>query len=662
MIYLSKLFIMRKLYITSFIAVIFSSLQTTAQSPVAITDFATIFAGEKTTIDVQANDIYNPSHTIQAFAPINTVFDGNFYNIGNGAITIYPSLLSTGIDTINYILRDVTASLNDTGMLIMSIEASRSTAFLDVNNVKALVNSNGRLFNFDAEHYYFEIPKDSGTNTIFEMDLMIGGKNSSGITYLNMDRYNTDELWKAGPLDTTDAINDSVADFYQRVWNVLRAEIEYHRQHWWEAGYTIPEAILNWPAHGDQALNFAKNLAPYIDENNNGIYDPQNGDYPFIKGDQAIFFICNNPVNPISSIQSMGIEIHGMMYAFNCAVNSLFNTSAFLDLKVINRSNTSFHEAFFGAFVDTDIGGSKDDYVGCFVDLQSMYGINGDSIDESCDGAMGYYDYPPAQGITLLKGPKADLNDGIDNNFNNTIDESGETIGLTSFIANMANENIPPSLEDVISDYYAKMRGLITDSQSLKWNYDSTSAECKYEYPGTSDPNWIGTGGIPQTPTNWSEYTMGNMPNERRSVMSSGPFTFNQGDSKDITLAFVYAQKDGDEFFEVSDLLHYQIEKLFEYYAADSVPCGGSFSGIQTPNTPIGFEIFPNPASELVNISIDANYTTGSLQIFSISGQLMSNIPIYNNQTSILVSCLPQGIYLVRLSRSNAVKRLVIVR
>jgi len=37
-------------------------------------------------------------------------------------------------------------------------------------------------------------------------------------------------------------------------------------------------------------LGQSEKIAPFYDNNNDGIYDPMAGDYPQIKGDQALFF------------------------------------------------------------------------------------------------------------------------------------------------------------------------------------------------------------------------------------------------------------------------------------------------------------------------------------------------------------------------------------
>ena len=45
---------------------------------------------------------------------------------------------------------------------------------------------------------------------------------------------------------------------------------------------------------GDTSLGQAPYLAPFVDVDYDGLYNPALGDYPDVMGDQAIFFIFND--------------------------------------------------------------------------------------------------------------------------------------------------------------------------------------------------------------------------------------------------------------------------------------------------------------------------------------------------------------------------------
>jgi len=230
---------------------------------------------------------------------------------------------------------------------------------------------------------------------------------------------------------------------------------------------------------------------------------------------------------------------------------------------------------------------------------------------------------------------------------------------------------LPGVLQDD-KDYYYTLKGYYNDSIPVKWGQpypsDSSSATpCRYMFPGTSDPDWLGTNGVAQTPAVWSEYLQASTPYDRRGIMGFGPLTFGKGERKTFTVGLVYAQKNGLPYYQVPDLLHARIETLLDYYAADSVPCGGSFSGIAQTAPDVDFNIYPNPASDMVTIDFSQQATDGdnaAINIFNLNGQCVMNLPCSGKKTNISISDLREGVYIVQVSNSkiNESKRLVIVR
>lgn len=642
---------------------------------VAVTDSATVYANVQVQINVLDNDLYNHSNNVKTLplSSMNSAFPGLASVYLDGTLTLKPDLTASGIDTVYYLLKDYTALLYDTGFVIVNILPARNAAYLDINATKALVNSNGCLF-WDLDKYaQFQVPADSSTSTVYSLTLIAAGKDAQDSTFLMVDPYNQTRTVYAGPLDTTDGLNDSLTLFHwDRVWKLSAAEIAEFRNHWWETGYVIPEAIQNWPAHGDVSKGHPHYLAPFTDVDLDGVYNPLSGDYPFIKGDQAILFICNNPLSGTEAdYKTTGLQAIGMVYGYECLSDTLFNTSVFLDYTVINSSVNKYDVAYLGMYADFDIGNSSDDYMGTFVDLSTVYAYNGDTLDEDDNDIQGYGEYPPAQGLTLLKGPLADAGDGIDNDFDNTTDEPDETCGMySSMIVN--NLGVGPGAFYIERDYFYSLFGYYNDSVPAKWgqNYPSdtsTATPCRYMFPGTSDPNWLGTNGVPQTPAVWSEYLQSTDPYDRRGIMGFNSFTFNKNERKSFSVALVYAQQNSLPYYQVPELLHARIETLLDYYAADSVPCGGSLSGIAQTAPAADFNIYPNPSSDMVTIDFSQQTADGnntSIRIFNLSGQCVMNLPFTGYKTNISISDLREGVYIVRVSNSkiNESKRLVIVR
>ncbi len=92
-----------------------------------------------------------------------------------------------------------------------------------------------------------------------------------------------------------------------------------------------------------------------------------------------------------------------MAYGFATTDEALDNTT-FYQKKILYRGNSRVSGIFAGLWIDTDLGGSSDDYLGCDIPRNLGYVINGDDFDEENSNGNGYGENPPAFGIDILKG------------------------------------------------------------------------------------------------------------------------------------------------------------------------------------------------------------------------------------------------------------------
>ncbi|MBR5663327.1 MAG: hypothetical protein IKX01_01190, partial [Bacteroidales bacterium] len=201
-------------------------------------------------------------------------------------------------------------------------------AEIDINNVKTTLFGTGNFFRMrggeNTDQGYF-VPSNDIKSTIFQNTLWIGGLDADDSLHLAAVRFNQmgEDFW-SGPLRVTDASTDIFNVMkYHHVWKVSRAEIEALIAN---PGGDIPEDILTWPGNGNVADGFAATLAPFVDVDGDGVYDPHNGDYPNILGDMALFCIYNDNYDFYnngyvhhgeSGGGALGIEVHCMLYGFN---------------------------------------------------------------------------------------------------------------------------------------------------------------------------------------------------------------------------------------------------------------------------------------------------------------------------------------------------------
>jgi len=427
---------------------------------------------------------------------------------------------------------------------------SLSKTDLDVNNVRTTIMAAGDMWwNLDDARY--EIPKDGNKHSMFAGALWIGGVDAGGqlkvaaMTY----RQGGSDFW-TGPLNTTTAtISPEECNEWDKHFKISRTEVEEHAANYLDPTYVMPDIIENWPAHGDPALGQDFNLAPFYDAGQDGgLYNPYDGDYPDYNvsgsndnarlfGDQTLWWVFNDQGNIHTETEAspLGLEIHAQAFGFTA--DNEVNDMTFYNYKIINRSTLPLNDTYFGQWVDPDLGYYLDDYVGCDVGLGLGFCYNGDAEDE---GAAGYGFNPPAIGVDFFQGPLADPNDGIDNDRDGTIDENNEQIIMSKFVY-YNNDFTVIGNPSAGTHFYNYLRGIWKDNVPMTYGGDghgsgqgSTTDQCNFMFPGTSDDAFAGL--------EWTEQTAGNIPADRRFLQSAGPFTLQPGAVNEITTGVVWAR------------------------------------------------------------------------------------------------------------------------
>ncbi len=346
---------------------------------------------------------------------------------------------------------------------------AQSTAELNINNVRALINGYGNMW-YDGSVAQYHLPKNSNTCPLFCAALWIGGTDVNDQLRIAALRFGSDgdDYWP-GPLkiNGTASVDLPICNAYDKHWIITKAEVLAHRAHFEygdnhqvtavDAGFDIPDVIANWPAMG-QEDGLSRYLAPFYDADNDGEYNPQAGDYPYydfdnelcprtlkaahpnsnyvpeetmetqyydssvirggilhdqvLKGDQTIWWIFNDKGNTHleSKGEAIGLEIRAQAFAFS--TNDEINNMTFYSYEIINRSSYELKQTYFSQWVDPDLGYAFDDYVGCDVRRGLGYCYNG--LPQDTPGSASYSGVPPAVGIDFFQGPYMDP-DQLDN-------------------------------------------------------------------------------------------------------------------------------------------------------------------------------------------------------------------------------------------------------
>ncbi len=646
------------------------SLITAAQNqpPVALNDTVWGYAGYPVYINLLKNDYDPDGDSIYVYHDfsLTQINDTTWkYDIKPGPIDTYQTFVYKHI----YVIKDEHDSIG-IGNFFIGLKAPVLHSSLDINNINALISPFGLHF-WDFYSARFEVPNGSGKNSLFSHTLWIGGRDENNQLHIAA------ELYRVGGHDFASGPAGGICDSnFQKKWcnnwKLSKSDIRYHINNYFQPGYKAIKAIETWPAHGDTALGQQQNYAPYYDANHNHIYDPYEGDYPLIRGDQAIFFIMNDIrfLHGETKSPPLNVEIAGMAYAFDKPNDSTLNNSIFFHYELTNLSDTTYHDAYLGLYTDFDLGYALDDYIGTDVTNGMIYGYNGNASDGSGQ-PWAYGDHPPAVGLKIIGGPYLEP-DGADNpkgncdeglnglNFGDGIADN-ERMGLRSTMVNgWGYWNF--YFEYVFLPYTAMQGYLNGASNHLMYgssdSFIGVGPACNYVYPGNSDTicNW-GTqgmmpgGGFNQNGYYWNENTVGNIPGDRQGLASVGPFTFAPKQTIPLDYCFTWARDyNGDNNSSV-ELLRERVAGLSsEWNNLIEIPL--TYFGVHEVNKDPNISVYPNPVSGELSVSLRSSTKT-DYTIYTINGTALQKGILQPGRNMLNFTHFNPGIYILKCGYST---------
>ncbi len=531
-------------------------------------------------------------------------------------------------------------------------EMSVAGKYLDAGNVRAYIPNDGRLFYGAGRGSHepginYEAPKGIGANSIFAASLWVGGNIDNEFRAAGT-RYGWAEFW-AGPLDNAGKPPADCKSF-DNIWEIRTADID--------SFYTDGHISLNlrsWPWHLG---------APVVD----GDGDPTNynlagGDLPELLGDQRLWWIMNDRGNSHESTESepIGLEVQASAFAFNNP--GPLGNFTFYEYEIINKNTKPLTDAYVSMFADVDLGDFSDDYVGSDSLLQYGYAYNSDNLDDGCGVGI----VPPAVGFTFLPTIAGNA-DGIDNNFDGTIDEEGEMVGISSVLS-----NVEPYMLD---RYKNVMEGRFEFGDTM---YKGGQGHALWNFPSNLPltPTHFVYSGDPVTGAFWTEFNTDdqgtpNTPYDRNLVTTMGTFDIAPGETKTIRLAIVWSQ--GTDHLHSVSLLKKDVtgvRRTGEALFTANLP-----ERPQKRDTPpngfvLGFDQnYPNPFTESTTIrySLPQDMRV-RLTVFDMLGREIQTL-VEQRQAAGTYSVnfeadnLPGGIYLARIELDylQFTKRMVLIR
>jgi len=255
--------------------------------------------------------------------------------------------------------------------------AQVSGEWIQSGDFKLRVNADGQLATYNNSASSEMTP--GSNNHLFKfINLWISGNDSGGKLRISTTNAYTHKCdFSQGPTDSLSYKGADPLD-WNHVWFLTSQEIKEHQKNFRNANYNPIDAIKNWPANGSG--KYYKYLAPFIDYNQDGMYDPLDGDYPDILGNQINYFIINDnkSEHKASGGIPLKIEIYGMLYTLSNIPNTVF-----AKYFIINRTDKDFSNIKVSMHTAFELGNSKDNYCGSLVNRNLVFAYNGDDNDDN---------------------------------------------------------------------------------------------------------------------------------------------------------------------------------------------------------------------------------------------------------------------------------------
>jgi type IX secretion system substrate protein len=525
-------------------------------------------------------------------------------------------------------------------LTILSMTATQSGAqpvfatvdSVDINNINAAVMVHGDMWYDPAtETPRCSFPNGSGKNIGFAAALWMSGFDGGNNLHVAAQTYrqNGSDYWP-GPLDGADTLTYATSHDWAKIWKVTRKEIQVFQllSAMGTANPTNTAAVIwEWPGKGSTSakgnggvpLTVVQDMAPFIDINGNGIYEPTLGDYPDVKGDQALWWVYsdNGPTHTETNGKPLGIEVHAMAYAYKRWTP--IDNVIYYQYNIKNKSANTYHSFRTGQWADVDLGYYLDDFIGCDTVREMGIIYNGNATDAIYGTNM------PIAGVIMRP-------------------MSGVTGGGSFMYYNNDTSILGNPTSPVQYDNY--LRSEFRDGSHA--TYDFTGAGIPTNGHGAGPATDYVFSGDPGISSQWSECSSGNTPGDRRFILTTGDMSLDAGASVEVVsiqvssnLAPNNACGSGVSFTHIQGVADTAIAVLY----------GGGLTpiplGVATIPAKQLANIFPNPANDRLFIENTAiNSGEESITVYNMTGQQVVVAMSKKGATTELdISKLPNGLY-----------------
>lgn len=496
---------------------------------------------------------------------------------------------------------------------------------INVNNINAVALVHGDMWwkPFSSSYYGCFYPNGTSKIVSFAGAMWLSGYDDGGSLHVAAQTYRQDgnDFWP-GPLDGAGSLSYATSSDWARIWKVNRADITEHRNRTFRNTANTPASILEWPGKGNVhargkdgvPLTVDRDMAPFVDKNGDGIYQPLKGDYPDVKGDQALWWVVsdNGPSHSQTNGQPLKVEVQVTAYAYKR--NTLIDNVVYYDYAITNRSADHYHNVRWAWWDCANLGYQNGDYA--HFDSSRRLAVEYNYAVHDGGAAGNPFPFPshhPVKGHTLVKTPG---------------DEGGAYVPTGSFVY----YNNDPSIigvPEVPGEYQYYMHATMRNGTHFSY------AGRDVNYVFTDEPNVIG---------GWNECGVGGNPGRRTYILSTGDFSLSAGATQHVLMAMVVDSGVGS--CPYVDLTRIKATADTAWAVYHNPPAEVGVHDVAEARTVLS--LFPNPAHDYIDLRAQ-KAGVGTADVFNVLGVKVASATLTNGEAKIAIETLVPGLYVARI-------------
>lgn len=484
-----------------------------------------------------------------------------------------------------------------------------TTEYMDINRFRIAHLVHGDMW-YDASSFKSacEYPKGSGKQMGSMLALWSSASDSFGhkdyVAAQSRFRKSGNDFWP-GPLDKDTSTYGSSAQ-WARIWKINQKDIDRFNALPAKTIATVPAIILEWPAKGNPyakgnggaGLTITEDMAPFVDADGDGTYNPLKGDHPRIKGEQMLWWIFNDngpEKHSASGSRPMKLEYRVSAYAYKRG--GVLDNVVYYEFDLVNKSAVNYIDFRIGVDVDVDMVLPYDDYLAS--DSAFRMGITYDATVRANSHLLAF---------SIVEVP-GDVYPG-----------SMKPSGVFSYLETFGTG--ARRLPRTPAEYYNYMHGKDADAipypdSPMEFPLTKGAIMCNEKYPLV----------------------------DRRYYLNTSGFNFPAKSTRKVAMALLATDTIGNACggLNLKELTKVADSAWKVYYNPLPVLSIKETAGLQQP-----LAVYPNPATHMLYIGADAGTALNAswLKVYDCTGRQMQLHPEQNSrQLSIDVSGLAPGLY-----------------